>query len=103
VIQGGDPNTADVFHIANMVPDTAISKEEMANTLVMDVQEQLFPSADMVQNRDHIQLAKDKKCGKTVLEKYPRFGSLEEAIAKSLYIWFGCVQIDKALYFYLRR
>jgi hypothetical protein len=74
----------------------------MANTLVMDVQEQLFPSADMVQNRDHIQLAKDKKCGKTVLEKYPRFGSLEEAIAKSLYIWFGCVQIDKALYFYFR-
>jgi hypothetical protein len=80
------------------IPDATPSKEYMAKTLVMIVKEQLFPcGVDIVRSRDLVQLAKNlRNVGTMVLEKYPRFGSLEEAIAKSLYIWFGCIQIDKA-------
>jgi hypothetical protein len=93
-----DPNSVDVFHVADMVkqycnlnlgtPGAALSKKDMAKTLVMTVQEQLFPHVvDIVRSRDHVQLAKDlRNVGAMVLEKYPGFGSLEEAIAKSLYL-----------------
>jgi hypothetical protein len=47
--------------------------------------------------KDHDQLIQElDKLGKKVLQKYPQIGStIEEAILKSLFMWHGCLNIDK--------
>jgi hypothetical protein len=47
--------------------------------------------------KDEIQLIEElEKIAKEVLKKYPQIGpTIEEAIMKSLFMWHGCLNIDK--------
>jgi hypothetical protein len=50
-----------------------------------------------IRAKDEIQLIEElEKIAKEVLKKYPQIGiTIEEAIMKSLFMWHGCLNIDK--------
>ena len=77
-------------------PSDNLSKETR-NTLIELVEKELHPYTDLIRSRISLQLIKElKRVGTRVLEIHEDFGSPEEAIMKSLFIWFGCLQIDKS-------
>src|SRR5947209_4604593 len=104
---GKDYNIADIFDLASTVQSVCslvfgessnnFSKEDVRRILVELIERELHPSTDPIRSRSSVQLTEDLgRIGVKVLEVHPEFGSIEEAIMKSLFIWVGCLQIDRA-------
>jgi hypothetical protein len=102
-----DYNLVDVFDLAGTLqiacslvlgqPSNNLSKEEIVQPLVELVETELHPNTDPIRSRNSVQLIEElRSTGARVLEIHSDFGSPEEAIMKSLFIWFGCLQIDKS-------
>jgi len=102
-----DYNLVDIFDLAGTLqiicdlvlgePSDNLLKEEIVQTLVELVERELHPNTDPIRSRDSLQLIEDlKRVGARVPEIHSDFGSPEEAVTKSLFIWFGCLQIDKS-------
>jgi hypothetical protein len=105
--KAGDYNLVDIFDLAGTLqiicdlvlgePSDNLLKEEIVQTLVELVERELHPNTDPIRSRDSLQLVEDlKRVGARVPEIHSDFGSPEEAVTKSLFIWFGCLQIDKS-------
>jgi hypothetical protein len=105
--KAGDYNLVDIFDLAGTLqiicdlvlgePNDNLLKEEIVQTLVELVERELHPNTDPIRSRNGLQLIEElKRVGTRVLEIHSDFGSPEEAIMKSLFIWVGCLQIDKS-------
>lgn len=117
-----DPNLKDVNHLAetiqkvcNLNVGTLSSGQGLSNEQVIEVVELVEkellrqPAVKPVKRdimisdplairaKDEIQLIEElEKIAKEVLKKYPQIGiTIEEAIMKSLFMWHGCLNIDK--------
>src|ERR671931_818432 len=117
-----DPNLKDVNHLAETIRkvcnlsvdhlqvDQDLSKEQVVEVVELVEKELLsHPSAKPVRRdtltldplairvKDEDQLIEELgKLAKEVLKKYPQIGTtIEEAIMKSLFMWHGCLNIDK--------
>jgi predicted RND superfamily exporter protein len=117
-----DPNLKDLNHLAetirkvcnlnvdDMQSDQDISKEQVVEVVELVEKELLSHPAVRPVERDTLisdhhairvkddnQLSEElEKIAKEVLEKYPKIGATnEEVIMKSLFIWHGCLNIDK--------
>ena len=118
-----DPNLKDVNHLAEAVRnvcdlnvdddlpyDNDLSKDQVVEVVELVEKELLsHPSAKPVirdtlisdllaiRVKDENQLIEElKKLALYVLRKYPQIGTTaEEAIMKSLFMWHGCMNIDK--------
>jgi hypothetical protein len=105
--KAGDYNLVDVFDLARTLqivcrlvleqPSNNLLKEEIVQPLIELVERELHPNTDPIRSRNGLQLIEElKRVGTRVLEIHSDFGSPEEAIMKSLFIWVGCLQIDKS-------
>ena len=117
-----DPNLKDVNHLAetirkvcnlnvgDLASDHGLSKEQVVEVVELVEKELLRHPAvrpvtrDIlisdplaIRAKDEIQLIEElEKIAKEVLKKYPLIGhTIEEAIMKSLFMWHGCLNIDK--------
>ena len=117
-----DPNLKDINHLAETIrkicnlnvselaPDQDLSKDEVVE-VVETVEKELFSHAAVkrvyrdilildplaIRVKDENQLVEEiQEIGNEVLKKYPQIGNtIEEAIVKSLFMWHGCLNIDK--------
>jgi hypothetical protein len=120
--QPEDSNLKDVGHLAETIrnvcnlnvndlpSDNDLSKEQVVDVVELVEKELLSPPSVKPVQRDILisdprairvkgetQLIEElDKLAKEVLKKYPQMGStIEEAIMKSLFMWHGCLNIDK--------
>jgi len=117
-----DPNLKDLNHLAETIQklcnltvddlqvDQDLSKEQVVEVVELVEKELLShpsvkpvrrdtltldPLAIRIKNEDQL-IEELGKLAKEVLKKYPQIGStIEEAIMKSLFMWHGCLNIDK--------
>jgi hypothetical protein len=117
-----DPNLKDINHLAETIRkvcnltvddlqvDQDLSKEQVVEIVELVEKELLsHPSVKPVRRdtlivdplairvKDEDQLIEELgKLAKEVLKKYPQIGTtIEEAIMRSLFMWHGCLNIDK--------
>jgi hypothetical protein len=119
-----DPNLKDVnvnhlaetirkvcnLNVGDLASDQGLSKEKVVEVVELVEKELLrHPTVKPVKRdimisdpltirvKDEIQLIEElEKIAKEVLKKYPQIGpTIEEAIMKSLFMWHGCLNIDK--------
>jgi hypothetical protein len=111
--QGGDPNLTDISFLADAIrtvcnltlEDTYLTKEQVISIVEL-VERELLSKPSIrplwtdilaVRSKDQHQLIEElAKIGKEILLAHPTFGSIESAVMKSLYMWHGCLNIDKA-------
>lgn len=117
-----DPNLKDIYHLAETIrvvcklntgdaaPHQSLSKEQVVEIVELVERELLSHPAvrpilrdplisdpRVIRVKDDDQLIQElDKLGNEVVQKYPQIGStIEEAIMKSLFMWHGCLNIDK--------
>jgi hypothetical protein len=116
-----DSNLKDVCHLAetirrvcNVAIDDLLSSQSLSKQQVIEIVELVErellsqPSIEPVKRsvvsdplairvKQENQLIKElNKVGNEVLKKCPQIGSaIEDAVVKSLFIWHGCLNIDK--------
>lgn len=117
-----DPNLKDVNHLAETIQKVCnlnvgnlpsgeglsneqvievvelVEKELLRQPAVKPVKRDIMISDPLaIRAKDEIQLIEElEKIAKEVLKKYPQIGiTIEEAIMKSLFMWHGCLNIDK--------
>jgi len=117
LISSGDPNiSTDVLHLATAIQqgcevdlaDVYFRKDQVVG--IVEIVEEYFlkplPASLPVGVDARLAALRFKKAdqlikelnrvSEEVLKCYPQLGSKEESILKSLYMWHGCINIDKA-------
>lgn len=103
-----DPNPTDILYLAENIQsvsnlagalnlrDSALSKEQVASIVELVEKLVLAQSPNIVRYRSAEQLTNElNRIGTEALRSNPELGSVEEAIAKSLFLWFGCIMMAK--------
>ena len=122
VVHPEDPNLKDISHFAETIqkvcnlsicdlsPNQDLSKEQVVEIVELVERELLSHPSEKLFRRNNLvsdlrairvkhpnQLIEElNNIGNEVLKKYPQIGTTrEEAIMKSLFMWDGCLNIDK--------
>jgi hypothetical protein len=105
VMKERDTNTVDLFHIAETIRkichlelgNPSLSTDKVLQIVALINTEVIGQCPLGIRNTDANLLTNIlNKAGAKALEFHPEFGSIEKAIMKSLFLWFGCIQIDKS-------
>jgi hypothetical protein len=109
---GGDPNLTDILFLANTIredcnlqlEDVPLTKEQVVSIVEL-VEKELLHNPEInpiwmdklaIRAKSKDQITQElSTLGRIVLRLYPQFISMERSVMVSLYMWYGCLNMDK--------